>query len=86
MATGMMEAIASLKKSHVDAKSVLMSEIARANSNAEKVRALAQGLKEANQQVEAFLGQSGSNFPPEEVVVHLEPLRADINGVILNKG
>ena len=94
LAAGMKEAIASLRKASADAKAALSEEMSRATGNADKVRTFIKELKEANQEVEAFLGEAGSNFPPSEDSVIQQPhmrkmehtvRRADINGVMLNQ-
>lgn len=95
LASGMREAIASIRKNAVDAKNGLASEIVRANVNADKVKSLTDDLKEANKEVESFLGESGSNFPPsgdsntqqqdglnKGVQTGVKP-ETDINGVTL---
>lgn len=83
LATGMKEAVESLRKINADAKASLQTEIARGNVNAEKVLSLANSLKDANKEVESFLGATNSNFEPE-VKTEIVKLRADLNGVTLN--
>lgn len=82
LASGMKEAVEALRKASADAKASLQAEILRANTNAEKVRSLTSGLKDANKEVEAFLGVTNSNFEPEAAPKPAP--RADINGVTLN--
>ena len=92
LAAGMKEAIVSLRQASADAKAALFEEMSRANANADKVRSFIKELKEANQEVESFLGEAGTNFPPSETpetvhshrkMEHARP-RADMNGVVLN--
>lgn len=86
LATGMKEAVASLKRISIDARASLDVEIGRAKVNADKVKSLAQGLKEANLEVESFLGESKSNFTPSEGsdTQQQTGLKTDVNGVTLN--
>lgn len=87
LAAGMKDAIAGIRKLAVDAKNGLNTEIGRAQSNADKVRALTADLKSANLEVESFLGESGSNFPPSGGDSSTPPstgAHADVNGVTLN--
>ena len=86
LAAGMKDAIAGIKKLAVDAKAGLSSEVSRAQSNASKVRALTADLKAANLEVEDFLGETGSNFPPSGGDSPTPPSTGtpDINGVVLN--
>ncbi len=90
LAAGMKDAIAGIRKLAVDAKNGLNTEIGRAQSNADKVRALTADLKSANLEVESFLGESGSNFPPSGGDSSTPPStgapHADVNGVTLNPG
>lgn len=87
LASGMKDAIANIKKLSTDAKSGLLSEIDRAKVNASKVTSFTQELSDANKEVEAFLGDTGSNFPTSEPsptpAVKPKP-HTDINGVTLN--
>lgn len=88
LAAGMKDAVASLRKLSADAKSNLDVEISRANVNAGKVNSLAKELKEANLEIEEFLGETGSNFPSSEESDTQPPDaagHADKNGVTLNK-
>lgn len=66
LAAGMRGLMAGLRKLNVDAKNKLTSEVARAQVNAQKAISLATELSDANKEVEEFLGESGSNFPPLE--------------------
>ena len=87
LAAGMKDAIAGIKKLAVDAKNGLNMEINRAQANASKVTALTADLKEANLEVEGFLGETGSNFPPSGTGSPIPPSsggKADINGVTKN--
>ncbi len=86
LATGMKDAIASLKKIHVDAKNALTTEIGRSKVNAQKVMSMATDLKAANLEVEDFLGDTKSNFTSsEDVNTHpTTGAKADVNGVTLN--
>jgi hypothetical protein len=88
LAAGMKDAIAGIKKLAVDAKAGLNSEVSRAQSNANKVLALTADLKAANLEVEAFLGDTNSNFPPTgtDSNTPLSTGTHDINGVTLNPG
>jgi len=87
LAAGMRGLMAGLRKLNVDAKNRLTSEVTRAQVNAQKAMSLATELSDANREVEDFLGESGSNFPPSEdsdtppAVTLLKP---DINGVSLH--
>ena len=96
LAAGMRGLLANLRKLNVDAKNKLVSEVIRAEINAQKAMSLATELSDANKEVEDFLGESGSNFPSSEALVtppvvgekrQLEYPRpkADLNGVTLNK-
>lgn len=90
LAAGMREAIGALRKDHVSLASELHSEINRSQVNASKVRSVVTDLKGANNEVEAFLGETGSNFPTsEESNIHQpdgdKKTETDINGVTLNK-
>lgn len=93
LAAGMRQAIAGIKQAAVDAKSNLASEISHAQANADKVNSLTADLRAANKEVDDFLGEVGSNFPPSGVDSSIPPStgnsvtgKADINGVILNTG
>lgn len=68
LAAGMRELMADLRKVNVDAKDKLTSEVKRAHVNAEKAMSLATELSDANKEVEDFLGESGSNFPPSKTL------------------
>lgn len=82
LASGLKESIAAIKKSNLDARNSLDAEIARAQINAGKVNSFTKDLKEANLEVESFLGETNSNFPPSDVLP--TPAQADANGVTLN--
>jgi hypothetical protein len=86
MAAGMREAIASIRKSSADAKNNLAVEIGRAQTNAAKVRSFTQELRDANLEVESFLGETNSNFQhSEDSDTQQSPSKPDVNGVTLNK-
>src|SRR6266852_3838945 len=68
LAAGMRGLMADLRKLNVDAKNKLTSEVTRAQVNAQKAMSLATELSDANKEVEDFLGESGANFPPSEVL------------------
>lgn len=88
LAAGMRGLMANLRKLNVDAKNRLTSEVSRAQVNAQKAMSLATELSDANKEVEDFLGESGSNFPPSEDLA--TPLvdgpvsKPLLNGVMLN--
>lgn len=82
LSVGLRESLAALKSVSVGAKAALVSEMAIAKVNAQKVQALAAELHEANKEVEAFLGETGSNFSSLEDSSTPKP---DSNGVTLNK-
>src|SRR5229473_1975569 len=69
LAAGMRGLLANLRKLNVDAKNKLVSEVIRAEINAQKAMSLATELSDANKEVEDFLGESGSNFPSSEALV-----------------
>lgn len=88
MAAGMREAIASIRKNYADGKSGLALEIDRAQMNAAKVRSFTQDLRNANLEVEGFLGETNSNFPSSEesdTQQQDSTEKPDRNGVTLNK-
>jgi len=85
MAAGMKDAVAALKKDAASATGEFQSELTRAKTNTEKFKSFTTDLKEANQEVEAFLGETGSNFPTSEASPTPDA-HADRNGVTLNKG
>lgn len=87
LAAGMKEVLAGLRKDSANAKGQFMAEAERAKINANKVRSLAVELSEANKEVEEFLGETGSNFPPTEASeASPTPLpKADINGVTITE-
>ena len=86
LATGMKELIASIKRDSANAKGALVTEAMRAKDNAAKVHSIAADLKEANKEVEEFLGETGSNFPPAGETLNTPAVKpkTDINGVTLN--
>lgn len=83
LAASMRAAMDSLKQATMEAQESLLVEVERGNTNAQKVRSMTKELKEANLEVEAFLGETGSNFTPSEASSTQQP-RADANGVTLN--
>lgn len=83
-ATAIRTSVEALRRTTEAAKGELMTEIQRGNVNAEKVRSMTKELKEANLEVESFLGETGSNFSNSEESNTQAPPRADINGVTLN--
>lgn len=86
LASGMREAIANIKKLSTDAKAGLDNEVSRALVNADKVRTFTSELRDANLEVEQFLGDTGSNFPPSDGSTPPQSgaIKADVNGVIVN--
>lgn len=56
----------SIKKSASEAQSSFELEAQRALVNSDKVKSAASDLKSANQEIESFLGETQSNFPPSE--------------------
>lgn len=85
LAVGLKESLAALKSASAGAKASLVSEMERAKVNAQKVQSLALELKDANTEVEDFLGDTGSNFPSSEGSSTPPPvLKTDTNGVTLN--
>jgi membrane protein involved in colicin uptake len=84
LAVGLKESLAALKSASAGAKASLLSEMNRAKVNAEKVQSLAVELKEANAEVEDFLGETGSNFPSSGDS-STPPPKPDINGVTINQ-
>lgn len=88
LSVGLRESLAALKSASAGAKASLVSEMERAKVNAQKVQSLAVELKEANKEVEEFLGETGSNFSSSEDSSTPAPPsqpRADMNGVTMNK-
>jgi hypothetical protein len=97
LAAGMRGLMADLRKVNVDAKNKLTSEVARAHVNAQKAMSLATELSDANKEVEDFLGESGSNFPPSGTLAtppvvgekregeHYPRSRTLANGVTVNE-
>jgi hypothetical protein len=81
MAAGLRDAVATLRKEASTAKSTFKSEFLRAQANTAKFKAFTQELKDANAEVEGFLGETGSNFPTSED--SSTPPHPDINGVTL---
>lgn len=88
LASGMKQTIANLKQMTVNAHGALNAEIKHAQTNAQKVQAFTQELKDANLEVDGFLGETGSNFPSsEDLDTQAAPstlTKADINGVSKN--
>ncbi len=85
LASTMKNSIAAMKKAVADAQSELAVEVDRSMGNAAKVKSVASELREANKEVEAYLGETGSNFPPSEGSNTQQPPTPDRNGVVLNK-
>lgn len=84
LADELKQSLADVRQMTIDAKNELMDEAKRAIGNAGKVRSFTKDLKDANAQVEAFLGDSGSNFPPETLGDTPPPTgKHDLNGVRL---
>lgn len=77
LASGVRDAVANVKKMTLEAKAALDAEIARSNVNTDKIKSLTKELKDANTEVEAALGETGSNFPQSE------ERKTDLNGVTL---
>ena len=83
----MRETMRQLKADSVAAVGEFQKEVSVSQEQMGKVRALTSELKEANQEVSAMLGESGSNFSTkvpasENSGVTTKP---DINGVTVNK-
>jgi hypothetical protein len=76
-----------LRKSLVDAKSGLTSEVTRTTVNVQKINSVTAELNAGNKEVEAFLSETGSNFPTSEDIPSEKSqlTHADINGVSLNQ-
>lgn len=55
-----------IKSAAADAQSAFQTEAQRALVNSGKVKSAAADLKSANLEIESFLGEAGSNFPPSE--------------------
>lgn len=83
LAVGLKESLAALKSASAGAKSSLVSEMQRATVNAQKVQSLAIELKDANKEVEDFLGETGSNFSSSETS-STPAVKSDVNGVTVN--
>lgn len=66
LASTIKDAVAGLRKTNESVKSAFHAEVARAVGNADKVRAFTAELKDANIELEASLGETGSNFPTSE--------------------
>lgn len=84
LASTMRNTISAMKKAVTDAQAELATETDRAMTNAEKVRSVAGELREANKEVENYLGETGSNFPPSEGL-NTQPPATDRNGVTVNQ-
>lgn len=86
LAQGLKDTIASVRQMTIDAKNDLEAEAKRALGNAAKVVSFTKDLKDANAEVETFLGDTGSNFPPP--TGNTQPQdghpKHDINNVTLN--
>ena len=79
LANTMRGLIAELKQGHAAAMGRFNQEAAISKVNLEKVNAVTEELAEANREVEAMLGDTGSNFPEQE------KSQFDQNGVKVNK-
>ena len=53
-----------LKNAHAAALAAFHSEVSHSNANLAKVNSITAELATANKEVEAALGETGSNFPP----------------------
>lgn len=85
LASTIKDAVAGLRKTNESVKSAFNAEVQRASVNADKLRSFTQELKDANAELEASLGDTGSNFPSsEELNTQAPPAVADRNGVTLN--
>lgn len=85
LASTIKDAVAGLRKTNEYVKSAFNAEVQRATVNADKLRSFTQELKDANAELEASLGDTGSNFPTsEESSTPAQPSVTDRNGVTLN--
>jgi hypothetical protein len=76
LTTSMKEALDFIRKSSTEARATFASEVERAKSNVSKIHSMAQQLKDANTEIEAVLGTTGTNFPPPEEEVKPQTLFA----------
>lgn len=83
MAQNMKDKLAALKAQYNSNE--LNAEIDRANTNSEKIKAFTQELKDANAEIESFLGETGSNFSPSEESATRKQYGPDHNGVTINQ-
>lgn len=89
LATAVQTAVANLKATNQSVLTNFNAEVQRANVNADKIRSFTLDLKNANAEVEASLGDTGSNFPPSSTATsEASTVRAttDRNGVTINTG
>jgi hypothetical protein len=70
-----------LKAAHLAATTRFKTEVANSETNLTKVSAFTDELATANKEMEAALGDTGSNFPTSEAAGSPKP---DINGVTVN--
>ena len=91
LATSMKEAMDFIRKFSTDSRTAFAAEVDRAKANVSKIQSMTQQLKDANSEVEAFLGTAGTNFPPAEPTyqkyegfAELTLQKTDINGVTIN--
>lgn len=72
-----------MRKAHSDALERLNTEVTNSKVNLAKVNSFTDELQAANREMEASLGDTGSNFPTS---TPSQPPLTDSNGVTLNKG
>lgn len=72
-----------VKKSAADAQANFQTEAERALSNSDKVKSAAADLKAANLEIESFLGEADSNFPPSEESPPVTPHPVEFHGTTL---
>ncbi len=83
LASAIRNTVATMRKAHADALDNLNREVTASKVNLDKVNAFTEELKAANLEMEASLGDTGSNFPTSVILPEQSP---DLNGVTLNKG
>lgn len=92
LTTVLSDAITFVRQAHANAKETLAAEVIKARANVDKVNSMTQEFKKANLELEAFIGNTASNFPPPDedlkVSTGLDELKleqkTDINGVTLH--
>jgi hypothetical protein len=93
LTTVLSDAITFVRQAHANAKETLAAEVIKARANVDKVNSMTQEFKKANLELEAFIGNTASNFPPLDEdfktytgqdELRVEP-KADINGVTLKR-